>query len=201
MSDERQLVARMLAGDEDAFSAFFDSSFQPLFRFALARVDGDEDLAEEVVQETLCIAVEKIAGWRGEARLLTWLCTICRHQISAHFRRLGRRPAAIQLHDERPEIRAALDSLRHPTDDPEQVTARRELANLVHQALDSLPPHQARALEWKYLAGDSMQEIAARTGSTAKAVESLLTRARHAYRDALEALLQGFSQVEGRRRA
>ena len=48
-------------------------------------------------------------------------------------------------------------------------------------------------LEWKYIHGLSMQEIASRLGATAKAVESLLTRAREAFR-------QGFTALNGAER-
>jgi RNA polymerase sigma factor (sigma-70 family) len=68
---------------------------------------------------------------------------------------------------------------------------RTEIIALVHVALDRLPSHYARVLEWKYLEGYTMKEIAGRIDSTSKAVESLLTRARIAFRDALSTLLDG----------
>ena len=46
---DRFLVARMLQGDEAAFKEFFDRSSRPLYRFALPRVNGDADAAEEIV--------------------------------------------------------------------------------------------------------------------------------------------------------
>ncbi len=190
--NERRLARRMIAGEERAFTFFFETYFPPLFRFALTRVAGDEDLAEEVVQRTMCTAVDKIAGWRAEAGLLTWLCAICRREIASHFRRVGRAPSRVELTEELPEVRAALESLAFGKDDPERNALHRELIGLVHVALDRLPPHYARALEWKYLEGATMKEMAARLGSTPKAVESTLTRARGAYRDALGALLKGF---------
>jgi RNA polymerase sigma-70 factor (ECF subfamily) len=181
----------MQAGDEQAFAEFFAGSFQPLYRFALRRADGDADVAEEVVQRTLCTAIDRIAQWRGEARLLTWLCAICRRELADHFRRRGRAPATVELTEDMPCGRAAVESSAWGADDPERGTLRREVAALVHLALDHLPPHYARVLRWKYLDEASMKEIAGRTGATPKAVESLLTRARNAYRDVFNALLEG----------
>ena len=189
LGDERRLVQRMLAGDERAFGDFFDANFPVLFRFALRRVGGDEDVAEEVVQRTLCAGIDRIATWRGEASLLTWLCAICRRQIVDHHRRLGRTAGQIELDEDLPEVRAALESILTGAPDPEGHALRREMAALVHAALDVLPPHYAEVLEWKYLEDASMKEIASRIGTTAKAVESLLTRARAAYRDALGTLV------------
>src|SRR5947208_15441051 len=82
---DRFLVARMLRGDDGAFSQFFEASFPALFRFTLPRVGGDEDAAEDVVQVALCRAVRKLSTWRGEASLLTWLCMICRHVVCNHY--------------------------------------------------------------------------------------------------------------------
>ena len=73
----------MLAGDERAFEEFFDGYFPALFRFALARVGGDEGAAEDVVQTAMTAAIRKLATFRGEAALFTWLCTFCRHEIAA----------------------------------------------------------------------------------------------------------------------
>ena len=45
---DRTLARRMLAGDERAFDEFFEGHFPGLYRFALTRLDRDEDAAEEV---------------------------------------------------------------------------------------------------------------------------------------------------------
>jgi DNA-directed RNA polymerase specialized sigma24 family protein len=58
----------------------------------------------------------------------------------------------------------------------------------VHAALDRLPPGYARAVEWRYLEGLAVEEIAHRLELTYKAAESLLSRARKAFRDAYEYL-------------
>jgi RNA polymerase sigma-70 factor (ECF subfamily) len=188
---ERRLTQRMLEGDERAFEEFFSGYAHPLYRFALRRSGGNEDLAEEVVQRTLCSAIDGIATWRGDAQLFTWLCAICRRELADHFRRQRRIPVSVELTEDSPEVRAALESVLTGAEDPERHALRREVIALVHITLDHLPPHYARVLEWKYLEDTSMKEIASRLGSTSKAVESLLTRARTAYREALGAVLRG----------
>lgn len=193
---DRLLVARMIRGEEESFTAFFDAHFPPLYRFALRRLGGCADLAEEIVQKTMCAAIDRIASWRGEAQLSTWLCAICRNEIAAHFRRQPNRLVSVELEEDVPEIRAALESMRGEVDGPEHVAMRREIADLVHAALDELPQRYALALEWMYLDGASMKEIAARLGATPKAVESLLTRARGALREALASLLGGTPLTE-----
>jgi RNA polymerase sigma-70 factor (ECF subfamily) len=191
LAHERRLVARMLAGEEWAFDEFFEASFRPLYRFALRRVGGDANVAEEVAQRTLCAAIDKLASWRGEAQLLTWLCAICRREVANHFRRERGIGATVELIDDLPEVRAALESALAEAENPEDNTLRQELIALVHVALDHLPSHYAQLLEWKYLEDVSVKEMAGRIGSTPKATESMLTRARLVYRDVLEALLAG----------
>jgi RNA polymerase sigma-70 factor (ECF subfamily) len=180
---DRFLVARMVRGDELAFGEFFESHFPALFRFAMPRVGGDSQVAEDVVQAVLCRAVRKLSSYRGEAALLTWLCTFCRHEISAYFEKASRVPPMVELLDDIPEVRAALESLR-PADRPEAALRRNETSRLVQIVLDRLPGHYGNALEWKYIDGLSVAEIAQRLGLGTKAAESMLTRARVAFRDA-----------------
>ncbi len=62
------------------------------------------------------------------------------------------------------------------------------MARLVRVTLDALPESYADALEWKYMQGWSVNEIADKLRVGPKAAESLLTRARQAFRDAFGAL-------------
>jgi RNA polymerase sigma-70 factor (ECF subfamily) len=190
--NDMRLARRVLGGDEAAFEEFFDGYFPRLYRFALARLDGREDAAEDVVQATLCNAMTGLKTFRGEAALFTWLCTLCRHEIGAYIRRHGRPSAAVELVEDAPEIRAALESLAASAGgDPEEPLHRREIARLVQVALDALPSRYGDALEWKYVHGLSVREIAARLRLGPKAAESLLTRARQAFREGFAALTGG----------
>lgn len=181
---DRVLVEKLLARDERAFAEFFDTYAPRLFRFAMRR-SGDEDLAEEITQTTLIAAVSKLKTWRGEATLFTWLCTISRRQLVDHWRKTARQPELRPLDDD-PDVRAALESLAsggdHP-DAPDTSVDRRRLAERVQITLDYLPDRYGDVLEWKYLQGLSVNEIAERLATTPKAIESTLTRARQAFRE------------------
>ena len=186
----------MVRGDEGAFGEFFEAHFGPLFRFAMPRVGGDANVAEEVVQAALCRAVRKLSSYRGEAALLTWLCTFCRHEISAHFEKVSRVPPMVELLDDIPEVRAALESLG-AAERPEAALRRNETSRLVQLVLDRLPGHYGDALEWKYIDGLTVAEIAERLNVGVKAAESMLTRARTAFRDAFTAAHGGrWSEAE-----
>jgi RNA polymerase sigma-70 factor (ECF subfamily) len=179
---DKALAERMLAGDEEAFEDFFNSHFPHLYRFALVRLK-DPELSREIVQTSIVNAIAHLESYRGEATLVAWLFTICRNEISRHFKRLGRAPERLELFEDAPEVRAALDSLGMSFSGPEETLRRNEVVRLVHATLDHLSPHYGQALEWKYLDGLSVKEIAARLRLAPKAAESLLTRARQAFRD------------------
>jgi RNA polymerase sigma-70 factor (ECF subfamily) len=181
------LVRRMLAGDEAAFEAFFEAAYPVLYRFALVRLGFDRDAAGDVAQAAICKAIGKLRTFRGEATLLTWLCTFCRHELYAFHRRNPGR-FAVELTEDDPEIRAALESLRGSmVEDLETQLDHHTAASIVQRVLDHLPPRYAAVLEWKYIDELSVQDIAGRLGLGLKAAESLLTRARRAFRDAFQA--------------
>ena len=177
------LVRRLLRGEEEAFEEFFAGYFPRLYRFARARLGRDEDAAEEIVQATLCRALTALKTYRGEAALFTWLCTLCRRAMSVHLKRQAKEPPASDLLDDSPEIRAALESLAGALEgSPEDDLRRAEIARAVQTVLDFLPGGYGDALEWKYALGLSVKEIADRLNLSPKAAESLLTRARQAFR-------------------
>lgn len=189
MTEDRELVTAMLAGDERAFTVFFDTYFPRVYRFALPRLGRNPDVAKDVVQATLIKAMRGLGDWRGEAALFTWLCQICRHQIADHVRTERRHAGKVVLIDDSDEVRAALESIEAPPgDDPFRGADRAELRRLVHAVLDRLPNRYGEALEWKYVEGHSVEEIGARLGIGATAAQSLLARARSAFREGIEAV-------------
>jgi RNA polymerase sigma-70 factor (ECF subfamily) len=189
-NEDRRLVRRLVRGDERAFDAFVDEYYPRLYRFAYSRLGDAADAAQDVVQTTFINVIRKIDSYRGEAALFTWLCTFCRFEIAAHRRRLGRRAPELELVEDSPNARAALETLAALEVNPLTLFEREELARLVWAVLDHLPIRYGNALHWKYIHGLSVREIAARLDSTTKAAESLLTRARQAFRD-------GFTAVAG----
>ena len=186
-SEDKALVRRMIAGDERAFEEFADGHIPALYRFALIRLDRDRELTCEIVQSTVCKAIAKLASFRGEAALMTWLCACCRREIAAHFRRKLRSVREVEL---MPDSFAAGEAVNEaPSDGPEEALLRKEAAHLVHIALDLLPPRYGKALEWKYLEKVSVKEIAKRLSLGPKAAESLLTRARQSFKDSYASLV------------
>ena len=100
--------------------------------------------------------------------------------------RASRRTAEVSLVEDHPATRMALDAAASMASiaDPECEAGRRELSQLVQVTLDHLPGRYGHVLEWRYIQGLSVDEIAHRLGVGYKAAESLLSRARQSFRDA-----------------
>ena len=189
---DQQLVERLLRGDARAFDQFFNEYYPKLFRFVKRRLPEDPAAAEDMAQATLCRALESLHTWRGEAALMTWLCTLCRRELSARWRDARHFAAAPALVEDDPEVRAALESLLATQgSDPLMLAGQQELRAAIFAALDYLPPPYADVLEWKYVRDMSVAEISLRLGRSAKATESLLTRARGSFRETFTLLRGG----------
>jgi RNA polymerase sigma-70 factor, ECF subfamily len=181
-AEDRRLAKRVLAGDEDAFQLFFDDNYSRLYRFALGRMNGDEAAAEDIVQQCFSKALRKLASYKAESQLHTWLCAICRNDIADWYRKQGRYEQRIVLAEDLPGLRAAMDSFRAPADeDPARQFQRLEASRLIQVALDRLPSKYGNALEWKYVEGYSSREVAGRLEIGYEAAQSLLARAKRAF--------------------
>jgi RNA polymerase sigma-70 factor (ECF subfamily) len=195
--DDKRLVKQVLAGSERAFDQFFDENFARLYRFALVRLGDDEDAARDIAQITLSKAMRKLHTYKGEAALFTWLCSICRNETSDWLASQGRYHRHIVLTEDFPEVKAAVESLQVPDQmRPDAHYRRVELLRLIQVALDSLPAKYGDALEWKYIEGHSVKEIAERMNMGVEATQSLLARARRAFADAYSSLAAGLEQPE-----
>lgn len=189
LDNDKRLAERMQGGDQRAFDEFFNGYFDRLYRFALVRMNHDAGAAEDIVQQTMCKAVEKISQYRGESAMFTWLCRICRNTIVDAFRAGDRPKGTVVPFEESEEIRLALESLTgSAADDPERELVNEQITRLVRVVLDYLPRRYGQVLEWKYIEGHSVREIAEFLGVAPKAAESILTRARNAFREGFAAL-------------
>lgn len=197
-ADDKKLARELLRGSQPAFDRFFDEHFARLYRFAVPRIGRDEHAAREVVQAAMLKAVRKIASYRGEAAMFTWLCAICRNEISDWHSRENRYRERIVLVEDRPEIAAVIDTYQSPeSQSPERLYQRAEAIRLIQVALDRLPAKYGNVLEWKYVQGHSTREIASRLEIGTEAAQSLLARAKRAFADVYSTMREALENDEG----
>jgi RNA polymerase sigma-70 factor (ECF subfamily) len=80
------LVRRSACGDRAAFEALLTRYYDLMHRIAW-RFVGSRDDAEDIVQDVCCSLVEKVAAFRGEAKVSTWLISIVVNACRDHLRR------------------------------------------------------------------------------------------------------------------
>jgi RNA polymerase sigma-70 factor (ECF subfamily) len=171
---ERGLRDAVLAGDDRAWRAWFEQEYAPLESYVLWRCGSLSGLADDVVQETWITAVRKIRRFDPEAGSFhRWLCGIAANVIRNQLRSRRRRTARLEL-------------LNGTADREDLTVQQRDQAEQVARALAQLQPRHEEALRMKYLERMSVAEIATAWGETEKAVESVLSRARDAFREAYE---------------
>jgi RNA polymerase sigma-70 factor (ECF subfamily) len=176
---ERVLRAAVLAGDTGAWRVLYDEAFDGLSRYVRWRTGTMRDVAEEIVQETWLIAVRRIKGFDPEqGSFLGWLRAIAANLLLNNLKKRTRR-------NERPVQGLSGQPLDYSENADKQ---RLEQAYCIAESLASLPAHYEAVLRAKYLDEMSVAEIALERNETPKAVESLLTRARQAFREAYQRL-------------
>lgn len=187
--DDKRVAEQIVSGDERAFERFFRDHFSRLYRFAAPRLGNDTEAVQDVVQKTLTKALRSMHSYRAEAAMFTWLCAICRNEISDWQRRQGVYEQHVVLVEDLPEVAAAVDSwtTQGPLD-PEQSMHRFESLRLIQVALDRLPARYGDVLEWKYIQGHSVRDIAERLGMGREATQSLLARARRGFAEVYQTL-------------
>lgn len=193
--DDRKLVKKLLSGDELAFEGFFEDNFARLYRFALVRLSDDPDAARDIAQIVLTRAMQKLHTYRAESALFTWLCAICRNEVSDWLSKEGRYRQHIVLTEDYPELQAAVDSFQTPFEEnPEAQYLRLEKLRLIQVALDKLPAKYGNVLEWKYVQGHSVREISTRLNMGQEATQSLIARAKRAFADVYTTLMAGINE-------
>ena len=181
---------RILAGDRQAATALFSEHVDALYEFVHYRLGGDRSSAEDVVQDTFLVALDRMPAFNGDSSLHTWLCGIAKNKIREQRRRRRPVPLPDLLQDADEQIFEILaDVEKAPL--PEWVLEKRETAALVGATLSSLPPDYRQALLDKYVEGLSVNEMAGRRGKSSKATESLLTRSRTAFAKVFQLLSGG----------
>jgi len=165
------LTAGIRAGNEDAFRTFHQLYFDRLYQFLLVVARGKEDEARDALQETLLRVIRYPRKFDNEEAFWNWLKVVARNAARDAGRKRHRYLNLLQ--------KFALHSETHFPNAPTNPS----LGDLLEESLEELPADDRQLIEAKYLEGASVRELAANTGLTEKAVESLLLRLRQRIRE------------------
>jgi RNA polymerase sigma-70 factor (ECF subfamily) len=178
-ADDLSLASRVAEGDPCALETLYARYADSLFAFVYHRLEGSRPDAEEVWQDTWAAALGSLPTYCGRSRLFTWLCAIARRKIADRLRRRGLRAATFS--ELSPSQLAALWDAG-PL--PDEILARKATRVRVVEALAMLRQEYRLALVARYADQRSVGEVAKLLDKTYKATESLLVRARTAFRAA-----------------
>ncbi len=187
--DGAALLQRIGRGDEKALEEFYETYFSRLYRFVFYRVGRDHHHSEEVIHDTFMEAVEKAAQYNpARGSVESWLITLSRNRIRS-TNALMTRP-----HEHEKSwsmVDGELESLFADMDRnnlPEAALESEYLRTVVGAIMGSIPQEYSKLLEMKYILNLSVRDISKAMHKTEKAVESQLTRARNAFREAFKSM-------------
>jgi RNA polymerase sigma factor (sigma-70 family) len=187
--DDPALVALARQGQRGAFRQMMQRCNQRLFRVARGVVNNDAE-AEDVVQEAYVHAFEKLATFRGDSTLLTWMTRIVLNEAYSRLRK--RRPSVdIAILDTLPAASAQVVpfSSSFGNEDPAACTARSEIRRLVERAIDDLPEPFRLVFVMREIEECSVEETARSLDIRAETVKTRLYRARRMLRASLNETL------------
>jgi RNA polymerase sigma-70 factor (ECF subfamily) len=170
--------------NDEAIERWFRSHSGFIYTFVYYRVDGDGELASDLVQETFTTALARLDDFdpsRGKMR--AWLTYIARNCIRTARRQL-RRFAGAPWHGVDEGLIASIGAIGERLL-PDEVLQREETAHLVRAALTRLSTDHRQVLVERYWRQRPLAAVAADLGISEGALKSRLHRARLAFRDRL----------------
>jgi len=182
-SEATAVLARARQGDSEAFRVLVEQHGRSVFRLAY-RMTGNEQDAEDVVQESFLRAYRQLGRFESRANFGTWLYRITAN-CSVDLMR-----AKQARHDmtraESLEEAADLPGTDSPT--PERLAASSEIQRRVAEALDALSPLERAAFTLRHYEGRSIDEISRALNLGTSAAKHSVFRAVKKLRVALEPL-------------
>lgn len=171
-----------------AFDALYQDHVDRIYRYA-HRLCGEAESAKDLVQETFLNAYRGLKGFRGEARVSTWLYTIAsRACMRMRRKRKGEPEHKLSLDEFIPTSDGEL-RLQIPINGltPEEALQNKQLREVLDQAINRLPKKYRITLVLRDMEGLSAKEVGEIMGVNERAVKSRLHRARLFVRKELSA--------------
>ncbi len=173
------VVARVRAGDSDAFRLLVDRHARTIFRLAV-RMVGNEPDADDVVQETFLRAYRRLDRFESRANFGTWLYRIAVNCSLDLLRQRPRRSEDPPAEDAEEPAGQANESAS-----PERMAFGAEVQAKVSSALGSLTDAERAAFLLRHFEGQSIEEIGQALGLRTSATKHTVFRAVQKMRRAL----------------
>jgi RNA polymerase sigma factor (sigma-70 family) len=170
------LTTRLVAGDDAAFREFHDRYFDQLYYFLIVVTRGCEDEAQEALQQTRLRVLRYAKVFTSEEVFWGWLKALARSAARDGGRQRQRYAMLLQRFSF--FVQRSESEQHYPGEES-------VLHSLMEEMMSALPLEERRLIEGKYLLGETVRELSAKTGLTEKAVEARLSRLRQQLRQSL----------------
>jgi RNA polymerase sigma-70 factor (ECF subfamily) len=184
-SDEAA-AARAKAGDADAFRVLVERHSRPLFRLAF-RMTGNEQDAEDIVQDTFLRAYRRIEKFDERASFATWLYRITVNCSLDLVRARKRRSE--QSGSANPEVDDLIQSLPSTGATPDRMAMSGEARQRIAEAMEELSASERTAFVLRHFEGMCIDEVSRVLGCRPGAARHCVFRAVQKLRRALEPLV------------
>jgi RNA polymerase sigma-70 factor (ECF subfamily) len=189
-SSDAELVRRARLGETAALDELVQRHFKPVYNLAY-RLAGNHDDASDIAQEAFLRVHHALPNFRGEANFTTWLYRIVYNVFLDERKKQKVRAHTSLEEDVELEDSSVARQIQDPSPGPDFMVIRGERAEIVQQAVLSLPRNQRLMLGLYHFQGRSYEEIAAIMDLPIGTVKSRLNRARLA----LKAKLQSYREL------
>ncbi|MCU1385036.1 MAG: polymerase, sigma-24 subunit, subfamily [Acidobacteria bacterium] len=179
------VLARARQGDSDAFRALVETHSRSVFRLAF-RMTGNEQDAEDVVQESFLRAYRQLGRFESRANFGTWLYRIVSN-CSVDLMR-SKQARHDQVRGDSLDQDGAVELPAVDAPGPERVAQSAEIDRRVQHALQDLSPLERAAFTLRHYEGRSIEEISATLGLGTSAAKHSVFRAVKKLRVALAPL-------------
>lgn len=170
---EKELVRQILQNNRKTVRKFYQKYENGLMSFILKKINNQRD-AEEILQDVFISALDALPVFSFKSSLKTWLYSIAYHEIVDFYRK--RRLKTI-IFSRLPFLKKIVDQALGPELELQEKQAKAK----IYATFKNLSEGYSRILRLKYIDGLTMVQIAEKLGTTIKAVESRLFRARLAF--------------------
>lgn len=186
-TQEADLIARAITGDDDAFGELVQPYEAKVYNLAF-RMCGNREDAFDLAQEAFLKVFRALGRFKGDSLFSTWLYRIVSNTCLDQFRRQRRASVATSLDGPiETEAGSLQRELADPTCEPEEMAVRSETAAEIQAAIGSLPPDHRLAILLRDVQGLSYEEVALAMSCNLGTVKSRISRARAVLRDRLAA--------------
>ena len=172
-NDDAQLIQRVLAGDDTAFSVLVRKYQKPVHALAWRKV-GDFHVAEEITQDTFLKAYQKLAMLKEPQRFLSWLYVIATNHCKAWLRKKRLRTESLENTESVALEKVTYSGYVIAENEQTAIEAQREV---VKKLLAKLPESERTIITLSYFSEMSSAEIGAFLGVSANTIRSRLRRA------------------------